>query len=91
MYRAGIEWILGFRLAGRFAAPRPRASPPPGRGFEIISNYRSARYDITVENPQRVSRGVASATLDGNTLPTSPARVPLVDDGKGHKVHVILG
>ena len=59
--------------------------------FEIVFKYRSARYEIAVENPQGVSRGVAHAALDGKTLPDRPARVPLVDDGATHKVLVILG
>ena len=59
--------------------------------FEITFKYRASRYDITVENPQRVSRGIASATLDGKLLPGGPARLPLVDDGATHTVRVILG
>jgi hypothetical protein len=27
--------------------------------------YRSARYDVTVENPQRVSRGLSLVEIDG--------------------------
>ena len=46
---------------------------------------------ITVENPNGASRGVSSATLDGNSLPSGLARVPLVDDGATRNVHVILG
>jgi cyclic beta-1,2-glucan synthetase len=38
-----------------------------------------------------VSRGVASAALDGKALPEGPARVALVDDGAVHKVRVVLG
>jgi cyclic beta-1,2-glucan synthetase len=59
--------------------------------FEIVFKYRSARYEIVVENPHGVSRGVARAALDGNTLPDGQARVPLMDDGGTHKVSVILG
>jgi cyclic beta-1,2-glucan synthetase len=63
----------------------PRAWP----GFEIVYKYRSARYEIVVENPRGVSRGVASASLDGQALPGG--RVPLADDGAVHKVRVVLG
>ncbi|MDH5567702.1 MAG: hypothetical protein OEY15_13650, partial [Myxococcales bacterium] len=63
----------------------PRAWP----GFEMVYKHRSARYDIAVENPQGVSRGVASVTLDGEAL--GAARVPLADDGAVHKVRVVLG
>jgi cyclic beta-1,2-glucan synthetase len=104
MYQGGVEWILGFRLRGTtlFIDPCiPRAWP----GYEIDFRYHSAKYQIVVENPQGVSRGVASMELDGQALPgggaalagggvTIPgggAAVPLVDDGGTHHVRVVLG
>ena len=90
LYRAGIEWILGFRLQGAFLCLAP-CIPKEWPGFGIVFKYRSARYEIAVENPQGVSRGVAYAALDGKTLPDGPTRVPLVDDGQAHEVRVILG
>jgi cyclic beta-1,2-glucan synthetase len=90
LYRAGIEAILGFRLQGAFLLLAP-CIPKAWPRFEIVFKYRSARYEITVENPNGVSRGVANAELDGKTLPNDLARVPLVDDGQVHKVRVILG
>ena len=65
--------------------------PTAWPGFEIVFRYRSARYEIAVENPRGVSRGVASAALDGKALPEGLTRVPLVDDGATHKVRVVLG
>jgi len=90
LYRAGIENILGFRLQGDFLSIDP-CIPQAWPGFEIVYKYRCARYEIAVENPQGVSRGVTSASLDGNALPEGAARVPLVDDGAVHKVRVVLG
>ncbi|HSJ98277.1 MAG TPA: glycosyl hydrolase family 65 protein, partial [Myxococcota bacterium] len=90
LYRAGIESILGLRLQGSSLFLDP-CIPTSWPRFELAFKYRSTRYDITVENPQRVSRGVSSATLDGNALPSGAARVPLVDDGATHSVRVILG
>jgi cyclic beta-1,2-glucan synthetase len=90
LYRVGIEAILGFRLQGAvlWLAPCiPKAWPR----FEIIFKYRSARYEIAVENPNGVSGGIAHAELDGMALPKGPTRVPLADDGRAHKVRVILG
>jgi cyclic beta-1,2-glucan synthetase len=90
LYRAGIESILGFHLQGDSLLLDP-VIPTSWPRFELTYQHRSARYHITVENPHRVSRGVSSATLDGNPLPSGPARVPLVADGATHKVRVILG
>ena len=57
----------------------------------IVFRYRSARYDIAVENPHGVSRGVARVELDGEALSENRARIPLADDGAIHRVRVILG
>jgi cyclic beta-1,2-glucan synthetase len=90
LYRAGIEAILGFRLQGAFLLVAP-CIPREWPGFEIVYNYHSARYEITVDNPRGVNRGVSRVDLDGKALPGGPTRIPLADDGLTHKVHVILG
>ena len=88
LYRAGLEAILGFRLQGDAVLLEP-CIPAAWPRFEIVFKHRTSRYDIAVENPRGVSRGVASATLDGKLL--SSARFPLVDDGEAHAIRVILG
>jgi cyclic beta-1,2-glucan synthetase len=90
LYRAGIEAILGLRLQGPFLLLSP-CIPKEWPRFEIVFKYHSAHYEIAVENPHGVSCGIASAELDGKTLPDGPTRIPLVDDGLAHKVCVILG
>jgi cyclic beta-1,2-glucan synthetase len=90
LYRAGLEAILGFRLQGEVLSLSP-CIPKAWPRFEIVFRYRSARYEITVENPDSVCRGVAHAELDGRTLTDGATRVPLVDDGQAHTVRVILG
>jgi cyclic beta-1,2-glucan synthetase len=90
LYRAGLEGILGFRLQGAFLLLAP-CIPREWPRFGIVFKYRSARYEIAVENPHGVNRGVRRAELDGKALPDGPTRVPLVDDGQIHKVRVILG
>ena len=90
MHRAGLEWILGFRLKAtslHLDPCMPRAWPR----FEILFRYRSAKYEITVENPRGVSRGVAHAELDGAVVPERPLRIALMDDGKTHGLRVTLG
>ena len=89
MYRAGIEWILGLS--------RPRRHPPVDPciprawpGFEIRFRYHSARYEITVENPLGVARGVSRTEHDGVALPDGTS-IPLTDDGATHRVRVVLG
>ena len=90
MYRAGLEWILGFRLRGATLVLDP-CVPRTWRGFEIVFRYRSARYEIAVENPRGVCRGVTCVELDGETLSGDRAQIPLADDGATHRVRVVLG
>ncbi len=90
MYRAGLEWILGFRIRGATLLLDP-CIPKAWRGFEIVFRYHSARYDITVENPRGVSRSVTRVELDGVALADTRAPIPLADDGATHRVRVILG
>ena len=89
MYRAGLEWILGFRLRGATLRIDP-SIPKAWRNFEIVFRYHSARYQIAVENPHGVSRGVTRVELDGKSLDGNPALIPLSDDGATHRVRVIL-
>jgi cyclic beta-1,2-glucan synthetase len=76
LYRAGLEAILGFSVRGALLTLDP-CIPKAWPGFDIDFNYRSARYQIRVENPRGVSRGATT-------------EVVLVDDGETHKVHVVM-
>jgi cyclic beta-1,2-glucan synthetase len=89
MYQAGVEWILGFRLRGTHLVLDP-CIPRAWPGFEISFRYHSAVYEIAVENPQSVSRGVASVELDGQALAATDP-IPLIDDGATHHVRLVLG
>ena len=64
MYRAGLEAILGFRVQGTSLLLTP-CIPEKWPRFEIVFKYCSARYEILVENPLGVSRGITHAELDG--------------------------
>jgi cyclic beta-1,2-glucan synthetase len=90
LYRTGLEWILGFRVRGATLLLDP-CVPKAWRGFEIVFRYHSARYEITVENPDGVSRGIKYAELDGTALTENPARVDLADDGATHSVRIVIG
>ncbi|HYY57778.1 MAG TPA: glucoamylase family protein [Pyrinomonadaceae bacterium] len=88
MYRAGLEFILGFQLRGQRLVIDP-CIPPGWRDYEINYRHGSARYSIKVENPHGVSRGIASVEVDGELQPTDD--IPLKDDGARHTVRIILG
>ncbi len=92
MYRAGVEWILGFRLRGTRLFMDP-CIPRAWRSFGIAFRYHSARYEIAVENPRNATRGVSHVELDGVELAVegAVADIPLVDDGAAHRVRLVLG
>jgi cyclic beta-1,2-glucan synthetase len=89
MYRAGLEWILGFRLRGTRLVVDP-CIPRAWRRFSIAFRYHSARYDIVVENPQGVTRGVSSVEIDDVPC-DGRAGIALADDRKQHRVRIVLG
>jgi cyclic beta-1,2-glucan glucanotransferase len=90
MYRAGVEWILGFRVRGTKLYLDP-CIPRTWRNFEITFRYHSARYEIVVENPNGVARGVSSVQFDGAPLTGGSMHIQLADDGALHRVRVVLG
>ena len=88
MYRAGLEWILGFRLRGTTLHLDP-CIPRAWRGYKISFRYHSAQYQLSVQNPHGVTRGISRVTLDGEACPI--AAIPLVSDGRTHTIEVVLG
>jgi cyclic beta-1,2-glucan synthetase len=90
LYRAGLESMLGFYKRGDHLLVTP-CVPRHWSRFEITFRHASARYEISVENPNGVSCGVMSTVVDGAALPRGTSRIPLQDDGATHQVRVVLG
>jgi cyclic beta-1,2-glucan synthetase len=90
MYRVALERILGFRLQGDNLLLDP-CIPKAWPSYEISFRRGSTRYEISVENPLGVCRGVLAIKLDDQMLTVKPALVRLVDDGSTHRVKVVLG
>ena len=71
------------------------ASIPASRkawpGFEVSLRHGSARYEIRVENPDGVERGVVFATFDGKIVKERPLRLALADDDAMHRLVIRLG
>jgi len=89
MYRVVLEGMLGFQLRGETLHLNP-CVPRSWTGFEIVFRHRSSRYEISVENPRGVNRGVTMLEIDG-VVPEDRTSVPLIDDGATHRVRVSLG
>jgi cyclic beta-1,2-glucan synthetase len=88
LWRYGIEAVLGLRRRGHALEIDPciaRGWP----GFRAEVREGGTLYEIRVENPEGVCRGVRSVELDGRPLEGS--RIPLEDDGLRHQAVVRLG
>ncbi|HET7009878.1 MAG TPA: glycosyl transferase family 36, partial [Anaerolineales bacterium] len=88
MYRTWIEEVLGLKLRGDSLSLDP-VIPPEWPGFRITYRHGEAVYEIQVENPEHVSRGVASVLLDGR--PVEGKAIPLERDLVKHRVVVRMG
>jgi cyclic beta-1,2-glucan synthetase len=90
MYRAGVEWILGFRFRGAALHVDP-CIPRSWPGYQITFRYHSARYELVVQNPHGATRGVSRIAVDGKELAKDIRAIPLADDGARHRIEVQLG
>ena len=98
LYRAGLEAILGFSVRGDHLILNP-CIPKSWPVYDIVYRHRGkldkvTRYEITVENPGRVHRGIVLLEVDGTAqeiIAKDMARIPLIDDGGTHLVRVVLG
>ena len=89
MDRAAIENMLGFRLVGdKFLTIDP-CIPRGWHEFEIVYRRGETVYEIKVENPIGVSRGVIEIRLDNQ--PLAENKIPLARDGQTHQVLITLG
>ncbi len=95
LYRAGLESMLGFVLRGNQLSMNP-VIPADWPGFEITFRYRSACYEIKVDNvtdpndaapaPYRIH----AIELDGQGLPPDIRQIALADDGCNHALHIVI-
>jgi cellobiose phosphorylase len=89
LYRVVTETILGFQMRGMNLRIDPCMSPD-WPGFSLTFRYHSAVYEIRVENPSRVTRGVALTRIDG-ALHAGIADIRMTDDHERHEILVVLG
>jgi cyclic beta-1,2-glucan synthetase len=88
MYRLGLEAILGLSIKGSTFTVSP-CIPGDWPGYKVNYKVGETVYQISVRNPQGVNRRVKQITLDGEIL--SDMEIPLLGDGKTHRVDVEMG
>ena len=63
--------------------------PTEWDGFNITRKYRGNTYNITVKNPDHISKGIKSVVCDG--VKVSGNVLPVFDKGTEHTVEVVMG
>lgn len=63
--------------------------PQAWEGYTVTRVFRGDTYVIEVRNPDRVSRGIKSLTIDGRRL--EGCIVQFAGDGRTHRVEAVLG
>ncbi|MDE6692211.1 MAG: glycosyl transferase, partial [Muribaculaceae bacterium] len=63
--------------------------PKDWNGYTVNRRFRDADYEIRIENPEHVNKGVKSVTLNGKKLPDN--KVPTQPAGTKNTVVVTLG
>ncbi len=90
MQRAGIESILGLKVRGAALHLDP-CIPKSWPKVEMTVRHGSSRYEIVVDNPAGVNRGVSFAEMDGVEIAERPLQAPIVNDGAVHRIRIRLG
>ena len=88
MYRVGLEAILGIRRMGQTLQIDP-CIPKTWASYQVTYHVGATTFQISVENPAGVNRGVKQMTLDGKAL--NGNEIPLREDDGEHQVVVVLG
>lgn len=88
MYRAVLEFLLGFKLSGDTLTFDP-CIPRAWREYEITYRKGTTPYRIRVTNPRGLNRGAVAIMLDG--VAVTAHDIPLVDDKQPHEIYVVLG
>ncbi|OAN14097.1 N,N'-diacetylchitobiose phosphorylase [Photobacterium jeanii] len=86
-YFAVTNFILGVRTGFDGLTIDP-CIPTDWPGFEVTRQWLGATYHITVENPEGVSKGIKSITLNGEVIDDT---VPVQPEGSTNTVTVVMG
>lgn len=63
--------------------------PSDWDGYKVSRKFRNATFEISITNPNHVSKGVKNLVVDGNEIAGNI--IPVFNDGKVHNVEVVMG
>ena len=82
------QWILGIKPDYKGLKVDP-CIPKAWNGYKVMREFKGSKYQIHIQNPNHVSKGVASMVVDGQAV--NGNIIPDFKDGKVHEVEVVLG
>ena len=82
------QYILGIKpdYAGLEIDP---CIPKAWDGYKVTRKFRGATFEITVSNPDHVSKGIKKLVVDGQEVAGNI--IPVFDDGAIHTVTAVMG
>jgi cellobiose phosphorylase len=83
---AASQYILGIRPHYDCLIIDP-CIPEEWDGFEVKRIFRGATYNITIENPDHVNKGIKSIYINGKQV----KKIPAFKSGTEHNIKVIMG
>jgi cyclic beta-1,2-glucan synthetase len=89
--RIMLEDLLGMKVSGGDRLALDPCLPKDWPELSYVHRHGSASYEVRIENPDRVNRGVVKVLVDGEELARPAEGLRLKDDGGRHEVRVILG
>ena len=88
-YQAATQYILGIRPTHNGLAVDP-CIPSSWDKLKVTRRFRGALYEITVSNPDSVSKGIGKLTVDGQEIdPAGP--LPIAAPGSTVRVEAVMG
>lgn len=88
MHMALTEYIYGIRAVYNGLEVDPCVASD-WKEFSIRRNFRGARYDIQISNPEGVENGVREITVDSKKI--DGKILPVFSDNKTHSIKVLMG
>ena len=85
-YFSATRYMLGIRPDFEHLTIDP-CIPADWKEFSAVRRWRGAEYDIHVENPDGVMKGVQELYVDGEKV----ERIPVMAQGSRHDVRVVMG
>ena len=85
-YFSATRYMLGIRPDFEHLTIDP-CIPADWKEFSAVRRWHGAEYDIHVENPDGVMKGVQELYLDGEKV----ERIPVMAQGSRHDVRVVMG